>query len=95
MSLDELMEDLQVQKTLHEDPNHISLNELFNKSFMSKHSSFTSFVDFLEKGNFQANTLEEINNIHGELFDRHVVRETDFSDWQSMLDTANKEYDKK
>jgi hypothetical protein len=88
MSFDELLKDLQGQKMIQEDPNHISLDELFNESFMSKHSSFKSFGEFLEKGNFQVKTQEDINNIHDELFDRHVVRETDFANWKSMLDTA-------
>lgn len=91
MSMEELMKDLQVQKT-SEDPNETSLDELFHKSFMSKHSSFKNFADFVDKGNFEVNTLQDINNIHDELFDRHVARETDFSDWKSMLDTATKEY---
>lgn len=92
MSLDELLLDLKDQKTINEDPNYISLEELFNESFMSKCSNFKSFEEFLEKGNFQADTEEDINNIHDELFDRHVVRETTFSNWKSMLDTAHKEY---
>lgn len=92
MSFDELLKDLQGQKTNQEDPNHISLDQLFNESFMNKHSRFNSFGEFLEKGNFQVNTQEDIHNIHDELFDRHVVRETDFANWKSMLDTANVEY---
>lgn len=84
--------ELQGQKTIKEDPNYISLDELFNERFMSKHSSFKSFGEFMEKGNFQVKTQEDINNIHDELFDRHVVRETDFASWKSMLDTATKEY---
>jgi hypothetical protein len=91
MSMDELLKDLQGQRTFQEDPNHVSLDELFNESFMSKHSSFKSFGEFLEKGSFQVKTREDINNIHDELFDRHVVRETDFADWKSMLDTATAE----
>lgn len=92
MSFDDLLKELQGQKTIQEDPNHVSLNKLFHESFMSKHSSFKSFGEFLEKGNFQAATHEDIRNIPDELFDRHVARETDFADWNSMLDTANKEY---
>lgn len=95
MPFDELLKELQGQKTIQEDPNHISLDKLFNESFMSKHSSFTSFGEFLEKGSFQADTHEEINNIPDELFDRHVARETDFANWKSMLDTATKEYEGK
>ncbi|MCZ8515457.1 hypothetical protein O9H85_24225 [Paenibacillus filicis] len=92
MSFDELLKELKGQKTIQEDPNHISLSELFNESFMSKHSSFKSFGEFIEKGNFQVKIQEDINNIPDELFDRHVVRETDFANWKSMLDTATMEY---
>lgn len=92
MSFDELLKELQGQKSIQEDPNHISLNALFNEAFMSKHSSFKSFGEFLEKGNFQVETHEDIKNIPDELFDRHVARETGFANWQSMLDTANVEY---
>ncbi|SFM37571.1 hypothetical protein SAMN03159341_12928 [Paenibacillus sp. 1_12] len=95
MSFEDLLKDLQGQKTIQEDPNHVSLEKLFNESFMSKHSSFKSFEEFLEKGNFQVKTHEDINNIHDELFDRHVVRETDFANWKSMLDSATKEYEGK
>lgn len=48
---------------------------------------------FLVKGQFQADTLKDMDNIAGELFDRHIARETDFSIWKSMLETANKEYE--
>lgn len=92
MSFDELLKELQGQKTIQEDPNHISLDELLNESFMSKHSSFKSFGELLEKGNFQVNTHEDIANIPDELFDRHIARETDFPNWKSMLDTATMEY---
>jgi hypothetical protein len=91
MSFDELLKDLQGQNTAVEDPNFISLDNLFNESFLSRHSSFKSFSEFMEKGNFHGTTHEEINNIKGELFDRHVARETDFSDWETMLAAAYKE----
>jgi len=72
--------------------NDVSLDLLFNETFMSRCSAFKSFEEFLEKGNFQAQTQEDINNIPDELFDRHVVRETSFMNWKSMLDQANEEY---
>ncbi|TYP79335.1 hypothetical protein [Paenibacillus methanolicus] len=92
MSFDDLLLELQGQKTVQEDENVIELDKLFNESFMKKHSKFNSFAEFLEKGNFQATTHDEIRNIHDELFDRHVVRETDFASWASMLEAANKQY---
>lgn len=92
MSFDDLLLELKGQKTVQEDPDHVALKELFNAAFMRKHSSFSSFEEFAEKGNFQIETYEDIDNIPDELFDRHVSRETDFADWKSMLDQANVDY---
>lgn len=93
MSFEDLLKDLQGQKTIEDDPNNLPLVKLFNESFMKKHSGFKSFQEFLVKGQFQADTLKDIDNIAGELFDRHIARETDFTNWKSMLETANKEYE--
>lgn len=92
MSFDDLLKDLQGQRTVQEDPHYVPLDKLFNATFLSKHSSIHSFGELMEKGNFQATTREEINNILEELLDRHIARETDFTDWHSMLDAATKEY---
>lgn len=90
--MEELLKDLQGQRTFQEDPNHVSLDKLFNEAFMSKYTNFDSFLAFLEKGNFQVYSHEDIKNLHEELWERHVARETRFADWKSMLDTANAEY---
>lgn len=95
MSFDDLLMELQGQKMIQEDPNNISLDKLFNESFMSKHSGFKSFEEFLEKGNFQVKVREDINNIPDELFDRHVARQTDFDSWESMLEAATMAYNGK
>jgi hypothetical protein len=92
MSFEDLLKELQGQKTIQEDPNHVPLDVLFNESFMSKHSSFKSFAEFIEKGNFQVKVQEDIQNIPDELFDRHVGRETGFTNWQAMLDSATKDH---
>lgn len=93
MSLDDLLKDLQGQKTVQEDPH--SLSNLFHDSFMSKYSGSKSFEAFLEKGNFQVKSLDDISNIPDELFDRHVQRETEFADWKSMLAQARRESEAK
>lgn len=92
MSFDELLKDLQGHNKVEEDPNFISLDRLFNESFMTKHSRSASFAEFLEKGNFQVKTREDVKNIPDELFDRYIARETDFSNWESMLGAANAEF---
>jgi hypothetical protein len=95
MSFDDLLLELKGQKTVQEDPKHVPFEKLFHESFMEKYTNMSSFASFMEKGNFQANTREEMKNIQDELFDRHVARETKFSGWQAMLDTATKEYEAK
>lgn len=94
MPFDELLKELQGQKTAQEDPNHVPLGQLFNDAFMGKYSNMNSFAEFVEKGNFKIETREDIGNIPDELFDRHVARETKFADWKAMLETATKELSK-
>ena len=92
MSFDDLLKDLQGQNKAEGDPNFVELDLLFTDSFMEKHSNFKDFAAFLEKGNFQVKTYEDVRNIPDELFDRYIDRETDYSNWESMLEAANKEY---
>lgn len=93
MSMEDLLKELQGQKTVQEDPDHISFKELFTDSFMSQHTRFQSFGEFLENGNFQVETHEDIQKIPDEFFDSHVERKTDFPNWKTMLETATKEYE--
>ncbi len=93
ISFDELLKELQGAKSNEGVQNHVSFEMLFHETFMSRYSSFKSFDEFLRKGNFDVKTLEDIDNIPDELFDRHVDRETDFGSWKSMLDRANAEYE--
>src|SRR5690606_21623160 len=87
-SCDDLLLARRGQTTSQAVQDEQSLSQMFNERFMSTQSGFTSFAAFLEKGNFQAETREQLSTLEGELFDRHVARETDFADWQSMLDAA-------
>ncbi|MEK3884334.1 hypothetical protein [Paenibacillus sp. PL2-23] len=95
MSFEDLLKDLQGHKTIEDDSTQPSLEKLFHDSFMKKHSRFNSFQEFMDKGNFQAESLQDIEKITGELFDRHIDRETDFPDWKTMLETANMEFERK
>jgi len=88
MSFDDLLVELKEQKANEAEREQSSLAYLFNESFMRENSNCKSMQQFLEKGNFQAYTKEDMNLIHEELLNRHVARETRFSDWKSMLDAA-------
>ena len=93
MAFDELLKELQGLKNVQPDTEGVPLAQLLNVAFMKKHSTANSFEEFLTKGNFQVATREDIRNIPDELFDRHVARETDFADWNAMLEAATAEYE--
>ncbi|TVY03364.1 hypothetical protein [Cohnella terricola] len=95
MPFDELLKELQGQKTAQVDPDHIPLEQLFDETFMKKHSQLNSFSEFLAKGNFQIETQEDIRNIPDELLERHVARETEFANWNEMLQAASSEFGSK
>ncbi|WP_337914017.1 hypothetical protein [Cohnella zeiphila] len=92
ISFDELLKELQGAKSSEGEQRQVALEELFNEAFMSRCSSLKSFEEFLHKGNFTAKTQEDLNNIPDELMDRHVDRETHFTNWKAMLDQATAEY---
>ncbi|HZG56195.1 hypothetical protein [Paenibacillus sp.] len=89
MTFDELLLDLQGQRSAPKHPEQAEVERLFNDAFMRQHSEFDSFKAFLEDGNFQVKTLSDVREIPDELFDRHVARKTKFPNWQAMLDAAN------
>lgn len=89
MSFDDLLKDLQSQRTTQEQET--TIQELFNEKFMKQYSVFNSFDAFVEDGNFQVKSMEDIDKIPEELFDRHVDRKTDFPNWKSMLEAAKRE----
>ncbi len=95
MSMEDLLKELKGENAPQEDPNFVSLEQLFNSSFMRKHTNgnFEGFEAFLEAGKFQARTHEEIKNIEGELLDRYVARQTKFRDWNDMMAAARREYE--
>jgi len=92
LSFDDLLLELQGQKASKEDPSMVALDDLFNSGFMSRHSGFGSFREFMEKGSFQATTHEEVGNLMEELLNRHVARHTDFRDYPAMLKAATDEF---
>ncbi len=92
MSFEDLLKELQGQKE-QKETGETSLKELFGESFMTRYTKHGSFEAFLEKGNFQVETQEDIAQLPDEFFDRHVVRETDFDSWKSMLDEAKKQHE--
>ncbi|WP_347880777.1 hypothetical protein [Paenibacillus sp. F411] len=92
MSFDDLLKDLKGEKENADNPAQVPLSQLFNDSFMRRHTRHESFASFNEKGKFEVKTYEDVDQIPEELFERHIARETNFKNWDEMLNTAQKEH---
>lgn len=55
---------------------------------MVKYTTFSSFDELLEAGNFIVNSEEDFLAIPDDLFDSHISSVTNFKAWQNMLDKA-------
>ena len=75
-----------------ERTKEVPFSELFTTKFMKKHSSFSSFDEFLDAGNFNVKSSEDFDAIPDDVLDRHVSAYTNFTDWDDMLGTATDEY---
>lgn len=75
-----------------EGQKNFSFEELFNVSFMNKHTSFTNFNDFLVAGGFIVNSAEDFKAIPDDEFDEYIQKSTKFTSWSQMQEEATGEY---
>lgn len=74
------------------DGAKVSFDVLFNKSFMRKYTSFTSFDELLAAGGFIVNSEEDFEAIPDDVFDKHIKATTKFKTWEAMLSEASSQY---
>lgn len=67
----------------------VTFSELFNRKFLSKHSSFTSFDDLAEKSPFTINNEEDFKAIPDDEWEKFITESTDFSSWDDMQSEAH------
>ncbi len=75
-----------------ESPAAVPFDELFDASFMSTHSNFTSFDEFLSAGDYHPSTSTELEAFLGTKFDEFIARMTDFPGWEEMFREASIHY---
>lgn len=93
--LDDLEKELteMAQRAEELDGTHeVPLNELLPRTFMQKHSRFSSFDQFLDESPFTVETSEDFDAIPNAEMDTYVSSVTDFDSWEDMLDEATQEY---
>lgn len=72
--------------------NFLSFSDLFTSSFMNKYTSFSSFEEFLEAGEFTVNSKEDFEAIPDSDMYSHVSKTTKFSSWEDMFSKATENY---
>ena len=65
-----------------------TINELFNESFMSQYTSFNSWDEFIEKGNFN----KDISQNSLVKFNEFIANNTQFSNWIEFQKAAGEYY---
>ncbi len=70
----------------------VPLDELLSKSFMSKNTSFKSFEQMMQKGNFDISTSEAFKKIPDDDLDNFISSNTKFKSWKDMIDCATSKY---
>jgi hypothetical protein len=75
--------------------HQVSFSELFNASFMHRHTSFESLEVLIEAGGFKVETMDDFKAIPDQKWDQHIAKTTKFSNWQEMMNEAGSEWGKK
>lgn len=78
----------EASEDLHANPN-TSFDQLFNHGFLSKHTNgqYSTIDDFVNAAGFGEITFKEIPD---EPWDNWVHGQTDFPNWQEMLNEASR-----
>lgn len=66
----------------------VGFEELFDPSFMKRHTNFNSINEFLDESPFTLETNEDFDNLEESELDKYVAETTKFSSWEEMLNTA-------
>lgn len=93
-SFDEVEQKLEsIQKKIDElKSKEILFSDLFDNSFMTRHSNYSSFNAMLEAGGFKVSSREDLAAIPDHKLDAHISKTTDFDSWEDMQHSAIEQY---
>jgi len=93
--LDELadkLEQMTEQALGLEGSNEMPATELMTPTFMSEHTDFSTFEDFIEASEWTVESQADFEAIPEDEFDEHVAEHTQFTTWEAMLSQAGEEW---
>ncbi len=73
-----------------EGERHYTMKEVFNDTFMSQHTKFSSISDFLNASGLDFSSQEAFQNVDVESLDKFVSENSDFSSWKEMQSVAGR-----
>lgn len=66
--------------------------ELFSPDFMKTHSSFPDFEAMVKASGFEEQILDDFSKVLVGEWDDYISKNTKFSDWEEMKNTAAEEW---
>lgn len=84
----DLWEDGDNQQEETVERYEVTLGDLFNESFLTRHTKVSSIEEFFHSGQFDPHSLSEIVALEKKELDAHVRQMTSFQDWEGMLNQA-------
>ena len=75
-----------------DDMEDLSINDLFHREFMWRHTDFDSLDAFFENSEWTVLHKDDFDEIPEDELDAYVDDNSNFSTWQSMLTQAINEY---
>ena len=89
------LNDLQKKAEALDGEHQVPFSELFNVSFMRRHTNFESLEALIEAGGFKVETMDDFKAIPDQEWDEHIAKATSFPNWQEMMNEASTEWTKK
>jgi hypothetical protein len=71
---------------------NVPVGDLLNPEFMSRHTRFGSVDDMFAASGFRIESQEDLAAVPDEQWDEFIRSVSKFSDWQSMLGEAAREW---
>ncbi len=75
--------------------HNVPVKELFSTEFMKAHSNFPDFEAMIKASGFEKQILENFSKVPEDRWKAYVRKNTQFSGWEEMKNTAAEEWIKK
>lgn len=66
----------------------VPIDELLTPTFVSRFTDFNNFQELVDASGFQVNSQEDFDSIPDEEWDAYIAKNSLFSSWEDMLNTA-------